>query len=371
MSKTLPFRYLEPTFYSGLLDDPVLYLKVRPMGRALLFDCGQIHHLAKRVLKSIDAVFISHAHMDHFMGIDTLTRNVHVAPRTVEIYGPPGIAAKLEHKLAGYDWNLAEQNWCSFRVTEVSPEGIDTYTLPGPEGFPCRFEGRSERDGAVIYSNRWLNVSAVSCDHKIPSLALRLDERPSFAVDPARIEAERLVEGEWLRELNRQFCDGRLGHTPLDVLRKTDGRPEAVRVDDPADLYRRIARPHTPASLGYISDVGFTAENCARLVPFLKGVDLLLIECTFLREDRDKARRSSHLCTSDVNELVRQIGSRFVLPMHLSKSYLGHTFRLYRELDPPAGVQVIRLPTHIAPRPLLPSEVERVVDAIQDASSPD
>ncbi len=82
------FRYLEPSFFAGLLDDPVLWIKVRPLGRALLFDCGQIHHLAKRLIKAVDALFISHAHMDHFMGLDTFTRNIHVSPKTIEIFGP-------------------------------------------------------------------------------------------------------------------------------------------------------------------------------------------------------------------------------------------------------------------------------------------
>jgi phosphoribosyl 1,2-cyclic phosphodiesterase len=66
-----PFRYCEPAFFGGLLDDPLLYLRIRPEGQALLFDCGQIAHLAKRVVKPIIAVFITHAHMDHIMGVPT------------------------------------------------------------------------------------------------------------------------------------------------------------------------------------------------------------------------------------------------------------------------------------------------------------
>ena len=63
MGIQLPFRYLEPTFFAGLLDDPVLLVRVRPLGSNLLFDCGEIHHLAKRVLTAIEAIFISHTHM--------------------------------------------------------------------------------------------------------------------------------------------------------------------------------------------------------------------------------------------------------------------------------------------------------------------
>ncbi|HEX9024695.1 MAG TPA: ribonuclease Z, partial [Geobacteraceae bacterium] len=36
-----PFRYLEPTFFAGILDDPLLLVRVRPLMESCLFDCGQ------------------------------------------------------------------------------------------------------------------------------------------------------------------------------------------------------------------------------------------------------------------------------------------------------------------------------------------
>src|SRR5512136_1363202 len=138
-----PFRHIEPTFFAGLLDDPLLLVRVRPLMESCLFDCGRVHHLAKRVIKSVSALFISHAHMDHFMGIDTFIRTNHVSPRPFDIFGPPGIAEKL----AGYDWNLAEPQWSTFRAHEVHPGRIATFLFPGPEGFPCRFTGETPRIG--------------------------------------------------------------------------------------------------------------------------------------------------------------------------------------------------------------------------------
>ena len=40
------FHTIEPYVCSGLLDDPLLLVRVRPTGRSLLFDCGQLQHLA-------------------------------------------------------------------------------------------------------------------------------------------------------------------------------------------------------------------------------------------------------------------------------------------------------------------------------------
>jgi ribonuclease Z len=43
--------------------------------------------------------------------------------------------------------------------------------------------------------------------------------------------------------------------------------------------------------------------------------------------------------------------------MHLSKSYISDTQRLYAELDQPYGTQLLQLPDYMTPRPLLPGEL--------------
>jgi ribonuclease Z len=351
------FRYLEPTFFAGLLDDPVLLVRIRPLGRGLLFDCGQIHHLAKRVLKQLEAIFITHAHMDHFMGIDTFIRNVLVSPRTFDLFGPPGLADKLQHKLAGYDWNLAERFWCSLRVHEVHAERISRWFFSGPTRFARRFEGESPRSDSVIYVNDYLRVEARLADHKIPVLAFRCCERPSFAVSEAAIEEAGLVRGAWLAELKKRFYRRFVDDRPLTVLRR---RGEAVVAEDmrgAAELYRRIREDREPASIGYVTDVGFSQSNIETLASLLGGTTLLAAECSFLREDVAKARNSHHLCTSDVNRLLDRIRPGHFLPVHLSKTYNGRSERLYRELVMPPGVTLLRLPEHLLPRPLFPSEV--------------
>ena len=352
MSSHRHFRHLQPVFFSGLFDDPVLCVHVRPTGRSMLFDCGQIHHLAKRILKSVDAVFISHAHMDHFMGIDTLIRNVHVSPQTVTIVGPPGIAAKTCHKFAAYDWNLTEMCWASFRVQELHPERVVSHVLPGPEGFPCRYEGEKVHSETGIFQNEYLTVQAGQCDHKIPSLIFRIDERPAFGIDETKLERNGLVKGEWLRVLKRKLLREDDGQ-PLPVLRRTGDGVREERVADYRALYAAIRRDFTCASIGYMTDIGFSEENVERVVALLKGVTLLVCECAFLADHRDKARLSHHLCTSDLNRLVDIVRPHFVLPMHLSKTHAGHSNRLYDELEFPPEIELLRLPDRVTPRPLL------------------
>lgn len=356
MHRRLPFRYIEPAFFAGLLDDPLLLVNMRPEGTSILFDCGQAHHLAKRVLKSIRAVFISHAHMDHFMGIDTLVRHTHVSPRTIDIFGPPGIAAKMAHKFAGYDWNLTEPYWCTFSVHEVFPDRLVTSRFPGSAGFAPVPVGETTRTDRTIYLADSLRVEADIFDHKLPSLSFRVTERESFLVDRARFDQENLVAGEWLRELKGRFYGGTLGG-PLTILRQSGEEIAAETVDDATALYAAIRKEQNASSIGYLGDMGFSRENLSKARALLQGVTLLVCECSFLAADRDKARNSHHLCTDDVSALLEELRPAFLLPMHLSKTYIHRWEVMYNELRLPSGTTLLRIPPHVAPRPLITCEL--------------
>lgn len=355
--RRLPFRYCEPAFFGGLLDDPLLFLRIRPEGRALLFDCGQIAHLAKRVVKPIAAIFITHAHMDHIMGVPTLVRHHHASPLPLDLYGPPAIAERVGHLLQGFDWNLCEPHWFTLRVHEIHHDKILHFNFPGPLGFARHFDGEEPRTDLTIWHSRHVTVEATLLDHRMPSLAFRVNERPMFSVDPLRMEAAGIVPGGWIRDLKSRVWKGRDGVDVAVPYRDGEG-VRMVREDDPGALYEKICGEQQSTSVGYVTDVGWTPANVARMEGFLAGLTLLCAECTFLRSDVAKARASYHLCTADLNDLVARLTPKFLLPMHLSKSYLHHTVDLYRELNPPAGTSVIRMPNHIVPAPLTVEDVK-------------
>ncbi len=103
--------------------------------------------------------------------------------------------------------------------------------------------------------------------------------------------------------------------------------------------------------------MGMTEENFSRVCNLLSGVNLLLSECTFLDEDQEKARISAHLCTADLNRISRAIKPDYLLPMHLSKSYIANPYRLYEELEQTDTTKILRLPDYMTPKPLLPNEL--------------
>lgn len=345
------FKQIEPTFHAGLLDDPLLLIHIRPEGRSLLFDCGSLHHLAKRTLKSIDAIFISHAHMDHFMGIDRFVRHSMVSGRVYDIFGPPGLAARMERKLGGYDWNLAEDFWSDLRVHEIHPHHTARTLFSGSRSYRGVFLGREERRGSLIYSTDHLQVDAALFDHKITVLGFRITEKPGFQIDSRALDGWGLIPGHWLQELKRNFYEKKLDR-PIQV---TTREGKSTFTGDL--LYRRICRESAPAALGYLTDVGATAWNYRQAQDLFTGLDLFICECSYLKSQKEKARTSYHLCTDDVEELATRLQPRYLLPMHLSKTHLKHPLDLYRELQLPAGVTLLQLPPYQTPRPLLREEI--------------
>ena len=125
------------------------------------------------------------------------------------------------------------------------------------------------------------------------------------------------------------------------------------------EFYQTIRKEVKPLSIGYVTDIGFTEKNLETLVTLLKDVTLLVCECTFLKEKKSKARETFHLCSEDLNVLVRELNPRFLMPIHLSRTYLGSEEQLYRELDIPEDVRILKIPPRLTPPPILPPKIDR------------
>src|SRR5512145_3290200 len=122
-----------PRLLNGQTGDPALLLGLRWQGRSLLVDLGRIDRTPAATLLGIEAVFVSHAHMDHFMGFDQLLRLFLARDRLLRLYGPPGIADCVAGKLAGYTWNLTDEYAFTLEVTEIGAHELTS----------CRFAARN------------------------------------------------------------------------------------------------------------------------------------------------------------------------------------------------------------------------------------
>ena len=112
---------LHPSLVNGRLGDQALYIETLFEKRAIMFDLGDISNLPPRKVQRIEHVFVSHAHIDHFIGFDHLLRMLVGREKTIRLYGPSGFIDQVQHKLLAYRWNLVNRFMFDlvFVVTEV------------------------------------------------------------------------------------------------------------------------------------------------------------------------------------------------------------------------------------------------------------
>src|SRR5512134_4176578 len=145
---------MNPSFSSYLVNDlfsdPGLFVEVRWSKRALLFDLGQNEALGPTRLLRANDIFISHTHMDHFIGFDALLRVALGRGKTLRLYGPPGLIANVQGKLRGYTWNLVDGYPLAIQVREFHRQEIKQAFFHATEGFRVRLDppAQSKQYGA-------------------------------------------------------------------------------------------------------------------------------------------------------------------------------------------------------------------------------
>lgn len=309
------------------LGDPALYVRLRERGEALLFDAGDLTGLETRELLRVRRLFVTHTHMDHFIGFDRLVRTLLDRSIPLAVYGPPGIVANLRGRLAGYTWNHASAYPLELEAHEVGAESIACVRLAARERFLPR--GRATRPFTdVVHEERDYCVKAVTLDHLVPCLGFALETPPRLNVRAERLGELGLKPGVWLERVKQAIRDGRSDATPIVV---EDG--EAGRVEPLRRLRRELIRERSGEKLAYVVDVRFTDANAKGIVALARGADVFFCEAHFLDADRERAFARAHLTARQAGSLARAAGVGRLVPFHYSRRYGEDPAALYEEAN--------------------------------------
>ena len=316
---------MTPTFHprlvNGRFGDPALFVEILHRREALLFDLGDLSTLSPRDLLRVSHAFVTHMHMDHFIGFDALLR-VHVGrEKTLKITGPEGICERVHHKLQGYEWDLAEKYETDL-VFEVSEMRSDESRRAACFRFRRRFawEPPPQRTGT---SCAGFEVHAVLLEHHGPCIGYLLTEPAHANVWKSRLEERGLVPGKWLQALKTAVLAGAPDERPVDL---PDGR--TARLGE----LRELVTISPGQRVAYVTDVADTRANRTNIANLAHAADLLFLESRFAHEDADQARQRAHLTTTAAGEIARAAGVRRLEPFHFSPRYEGQEERMIAEV---------------------------------------
>jgi len=317
---------VKSTFRSRLLNgqtgDPALLIALRWHGRSVLVDLGRIDRTPASTLVPIERVFVSHAHMDHFMGFDQLLRVMLSRETRLELYGPLGMAECVQGKLAGYTWNLTDDYTFTIDVVEIDDETLHRTRFAAGRRFAPEPLERERRVGPVFEDDVFA-VDAAPLDHKIVSMAYAVREHSHLNVRPNGLEDLGLAPGRWLGELKRAV---RAGADPSHKITVAAGDTRRI-----GDLTEALLIETSGQKIAYVVDTVFSAPNATRIVALARDADVFYCESPFLDEDIDQATRRYHLTARQAGALARAAHVRRLNVFHFSPRYEGRYPQLVQE----------------------------------------
>jgi len=330
---------MRPIFSPELVNDPFgdpgLYVDFKFEKRALLFDLGDLAALPPKKILRISDVFVSHTHMDHFFGFDRLLRICLGRDTGMRLYGPPGFAAQVEHKLAAYTWNLVE-NYPGDFVVDVWEVDPGWHARGARLRCHKRFrreplEERRLHDG-VLLDEPAFRVRAAFLDHGTACLGFAVEEKTHINVWKNRLAELGLPVGAWLKELKAAVTRNAPDDTPVRAWWH-DRNGEHERIFPLGALKAEVLRLVPGEKICYVTDVAFHPDNARRVAALAVDAEQLFIECVFLDQDADHAARKYHLTARQAGSIAREARARLVIPFHFSPRYMNREAELRDELE--------------------------------------
>ncbi|AEI63017.1 ribonuclease Z [Corallococcus macrosporus] len=270
---------LRLTFLGTSAAQPTLHrnlsgLAVKAHADLLLFDCGEGSQ--RQMVRygtgfTVDAVFFTHFHADHYLGIIGFLRTLGMTGRSepIHLYGPPS-ARRLLHQAVHL--------------------GVESLSFP--------VEIHELKDGDVV-PRKGYAVHAVGVDHRINALGYALveDERPGrFNLETAR--ALGVPEGPSFGKLQRG--------EPVTLADGRTVKPEDV-----------LGAPRPGRKLVISGDT----RPCPALVKASRDADLLVHESTFSDDEQERAVETRHSTAREAARVAKEAGARRLVLTHLSSRH--------------------------------------------------
>ena len=278
-----------------------------------LFDCGDgcPHQLGPSELREVDHLCFSHLHIDHVAGFDLFIRiNFDRTAKENHIWVPPGSGDIIGHRLRGFLWNLVdEKQRGEWLVSESASDAVRTAKYYAKEGFrvahPLPERPRHDR---VIIDGGAFTVEAMLLDHGTPSAGYIVRERPRVNVDTAKLAAQGLAPGPWMKRLRGKAAG------PDETI-AAGGVQHSL-----AALQAELLVTTQGDSIAYLTDFRAPA-SAGELTGALHGVNTVVCESQYRAADVALADAVMHSTTAEVAAIAAKAEVGRLILFHFSDRY--------------------------------------------------
>ena len=251
-------------------------------GHNILFDCGegtqrQMRILGESVMK-IEAIFISHWHGDHSLGVAGILQSLTASKRKEPLYifGPVGTKKSIN---------------CILKTYKFKP----TYKIIV-----------TESRGGLLYEEDRFKVYSMSVVHTVPTLSFYFKEDDR-------------------RKINLKYMK-KIGLTKHPLLGKLQ-RGETI------EWKGKKVTPEEGTILVKGKKVSYVVDTILfdGLIDFVKDSDILICESTFEKGLEETAKEYMHMTSVDAATLAKKSKSKKLILTHLSQRYEKNEKKILKE----------------------------------------
>jgi ribonuclease Z len=245
--------------------------------RYFLIDCGEATQIQLRKYKarfqSVDQIFISHLHGDHFLGLPGLISSMHLLGRQkpLTIFGPKELQDIIE------------------TINKYSETVLN---------YPLHFVHTQTNEKRKIWEDEKVEVYSIPLKHRIPTTGFLFQEKP----------LPRNIDKYKLEKLQVSFSEIHKLKQGLDAL---DNNGNLIKNSD------LTCDPPRVRSYAFCSDTKFFKE----LASHIQGVDLLYHESTFLNDKKERAKQTFHSTATQAAQMANLCQAKQLMLGHFSARY--------------------------------------------------
>lgn len=314
--------FSEIRLVNGSTGDPVLFIDYPGKDDAFLFDAGDNGALDLSRLGDLQAVFLTHHHVDHFVGFDRIVRANLDRDKVLSVFGPTGTVARIHARVTSYEHPFFPFQKLVLKVHEIEPDRLRVGLLECARRFaPPEIEEVSWR-GPEVFATNDLRVETAFADHTVPCLAYALVEKTGYHPDPAKFERGSLRRGPWVGRVLELLRSGAASETEVEI---EGGR---FSLGSLGDAY---FTPSGGGRVAYITDTAWSEAARPRLLKLAHRARRLYCDSYYSHAQAKQAATHRHMTATQAAEAAKLARVEELVLIHMAPRYVGRYAELVEE----------------------------------------